>query len=236
MPVDAAPWFPISCDNRMLSCEFAAEAAPMEPFAAEVTVDGCSDTEPGEDNTPTQGIAHVKPAKLLTAGEGYNVSCDNGLGNGDDGLFYVRDNNIPSMAPLTLESVVARREIDEGCCGTRHLSIKFEYGGGTLTDFMQEGGIVEIEYADGRLFTDETYNSGDDYKEFPDTEDDIIITVVAADGTRSDPMTISSDEFERDLAYIPCSVGAGYRGGLLLWLLFPLLWLRRSNARRRAES
>ncbi|HGG57235.1 MAG TPA: hypothetical protein ENK31_05520 [Nannocystis exedens] len=101
---------------------------------------------------------------------------------------------------------------------------------------MQEGGIVEIEYADGRLFTDETYNSGDDYKEFPDTEDDIIITVVAADGTRSDPMTISSDEFERDLAYIPCSVGAGYRGGLLLWLLFPLLWLRRSNARRRAES
>ena len=168
VPLDAQPWFFVNCGIAdTLNCELRDNSDPSLLLANELSINGCELAEPIVSDSGTtypQGVAHLAPTELLTAGHAYNVSC--GGNNGPSGTFVVRNNNTPSMAPLTLDNVVPRREIEEGCCGQRHLSIKRDYSGGTLSEFLAEGGIVEIQYADGHFITDDDTERD----EFPDLE------------------------------------------------------------------
>ena len=58
------------------------------------------------------------------------------------------------------------------------------------------------------------------------------MTLIAADGERQ-KMMIAAGDFDRDLAYVPCTVNDVNRGIFGLWLLVPLLWIRRSGSEAR---
>ena len=60
------------------------------------------------------------------------------------------------------------------------------------------------------------------------------IMLINANGER-EVVVVAADDFERDLAYVPCTVNDVNRGIFGLWLLVPLLWIRRRRSDRGAR-
>jgi hypothetical protein len=195
---------------------------------AAVEVTGC-DTEVEF----SRGVGRLLPSQDLALGETYYSDCSSGYEG--VGALRVRGGDAPAMSPPEFTELVARRELSDGCCEDRWLSVRAHLRG-DADGFFSEGGIVEIAYSDGRVFVGARVLEDDDLWDLPDFNDDITFTVVAADGERGEPVTIRKRDLEQDLAYIPCTIGQGGRGGLALWLLLPLLWIGASRRLRGRSS
>jgi hypothetical protein len=216
VPIDAQPWFTVACGDTP-TCTLYADRELTSPLPSETTYREC---------VGDRGLALIAPEGPLSAGTTYYVDCE----DYETRTFRVRDNTEPGQA-LSLDSATPRRELDDGCCRSRYLSIEFEFGGGELETFFAEGGLVAVEFADGSSFFETAAPYDPDLWTFPDSEEDVTITLVNANGT-IETLTIPSEDFDRDLAYIPCTVNEVNRGIFGLWLLIPILWIRRHGARR----
>ncbi|MCA9663907.1 MAG: hypothetical protein KC486_36615 [Myxococcales bacterium] len=227
LPFDAQPWFPQRCD-RAPSCGLYSDPEKTIPVDAAVEVAGCD-----ADVESSRGVGRLIPSQDLALGETYYSDCSSGYEG--VGALRIRGGDAPAMAPPEFTELVARRELSDGCCEDRWLSVRARLGG-DAAGFFAEGGIVEIAYSDGRLFVGARVLEEDDLWDLPDFNDDITFTVVAADGERGEPVTIRKRDLEQDLAYVPCTIGQGGRGGLALWLLLPLLWIGASRRLRGRSS
>ena len=215
LPVDGQPWFSITCGDSP-TCTLYADAERTEVVPSETLDDGCA-------------IAWIAPESALVPGATYYTEC------GDYGaeFFRVRADTEPAQV-LTLDSVTPRRELSDGCCGDRYLSLKAELGGGDIPTFFGEGGLIHVEFANGEtFFLNEPFDE-DNLWELPDTAEDITVTLINANGER-EVVVVAADDFERDLAYVPCTVNDVNRGIFGLWLLVPLLWIRRRRSDRGAR-
>ncbi|MCB9568750.1 MAG: hypothetical protein H6710_16300 [Myxococcales bacterium] len=219
VPIDAHPWFHDSCGSVYEGgCTLVLDAPTQLSIAGSVDLGDCE----GDEAT----IARVIPAEPLLPGVGYDVTC----GEYTIGYLRVRADAEPSQPPLHLGDVTLRREIEDGCCYDRSVTIRADLGGPEEL-FFGEGGIIEIRYADGRLFVEDDA-PGEYGWSLPDTEDDVTFTAVNAAGARAEPIVLRHQDFEEDLVYIPCAVAVGGRGALGLWLVLPIAWLRRRRAGR----
>lgn len=216
VPVDAQPWFTVACGDTPM-CTLYADRELTSPLPSETTYREC---------IGDRGLASIAPEGPLSAGTTYHVDCE----DYETRSFRVRNNTEPGQV-LSLDSATPRRELDSGCCEDRYLSIDLEFGGGDLDTFFAEGGLVALEFADGASFFETSEPYDDDLWTFPDTEEDVTITLVNANGA-IETITVLGEDFDRDLAYIPCTVNDVNRGIFGLWLLLPVLWIRRHGARR----
>ncbi|MEZ4380456.1 MAG: hypothetical protein R3A79_03865 [Nannocystaceae bacterium] len=222
LPYDAQPWFSASC-ARTPSCGLYSDIAKTLPLDATVTLSGCDAASEG-----SRGVARLVPSGPLTPGAVYYSDCTSRYDG--DGALYVRADDVPATPPPALDLLVVRRELSDGCCEDRWLSVRAQLDGDDAA-FFREGGIVEITYSDGRTFIGADALVDDDRWELPDYNDSVVVTVVAADGERGEPVVLGKRDLEQDLAYVPCSIGQGGRGGLALWLLLPLIWIGASRRR-----
>ncbi len=215
LPVDGQPWFSIACGDSP-TCTLYADPERTQLVPSDTFDDGCS-------------TAWIAPWSALTPGATYYTEC------GDYGsrFFRVRDDSEPAQA-LTLDALTPRRELSDGCCGDRYLSIDVDLSGGDIPKFFREGGVITVEYADGQTFFRDEAIDDDGLWELPDTDEDITVTLVSANGERQVEM-IAAEDFDRDLAYVPCTVNDVNRGIFGLWLLAPLLWIRRRRLDRGAR-
>jgi len=219
VPVDGQPWFSIACGDTPM-CTLYADSGLTTQLASQTTFRECSGG---------RGLARLAPEDPLNPGATYYVDCE----EYDTRSFQVRDDTEPAQL-LSLDSATPRRELDDGCCQDRHLSIDIDLSDGDVNTFFAEGGLVTVEFADGDLYLRTSAPYEPYVWNFPDTEEDITVTLFNANG-ESEVMTIRSEDFERDLAYVPCTVNDVNRGIFGLWLLIPILWIRRHRARHGAR-
>lgn len=215
VPIDAQPWFTVACGDTPM-CTLYADRELTSPLPSETDYREC---------IGDRGLALIAPEGPLSAGMTYYVECE----DYETKSFGVRDNTEPAQM-LSLDSVTPRRELSDGCCESRYLSIKLGLSGGDVDRFFAEGGLIAVEFADGASFFETSLPYDSDLWTFPDSEEDVTVTLVNANGT-SETITVLAEDFDRDLAYIPCTVNDVNRGVFGLWLLIPILWVRRYGAR-----
>ncbi len=215
VPIDGQPWFSTACGDSP-TCTLYADAERTEVVPSETLNDGCA-------------TARIAPESALVPGATYYTEC----GDYGSGFFRVREDTEPAQV-LVLDSVTPRRELSDGCCGDRYLSIHAELSGGSIPTFFGEGGLISVEFANGETFLRDDPFDEDNLWELPDTEEDFTVTLINANGER-EVVVVAADDFERDLAYVPCTVNDVNRGVFGLWLLVPLLWIRRRRGDRGAR-
>lgn len=235
VPVDAHPWQFHSCYDGSFSAPSDCQLVGTDDtVAVEVELAGTEGCELDYidllDATSQQYIRRLVPAAPLTPGERYRLECPDESSYGE---VVVRDDTAPSAPPPAIAVADAHYSRDNnGCCGSGD-SLELRIDG--LDDpAFDEGGIIEVTYPNGQIFA--FAGLGDsDIIEVPPTEGTILLTPVAADGSRGETVELDAGEVTGDLVYIPCTVAARTPPAPL-WLMAPFAWIIAHGRRRRGRA
>lgn len=240
VPIDAQPWRVVDClDSELIACTLAL--APLgvdEPetqldagFPVAVERDGVAACALDElDESHSSYVRRFIPSEPLEPDSIYRLAC---TGNNYMYLTTRADSkpSAPPVAPVITDAHLTRGD-DDGCCG----------GGGDIVElrladmsppYIEEGGYLEVAYANG--YRRALGRTDEDHHALLPTDDDLVLTPVAADGTRGSPVELSVDDIDSDLVYIPCNVaGRSASGGV--WLLGAFMWIFAAGRRQRRAS
>jgi len=206
--VDAKPWFVRSCEPVSEGCGLFVDLELKTPIDATVEVHGC-------DEPPSLGISQITPHEQLVAGQVYFFGCEN---SEEGAALVVRDDELPAMAPPTFDTAHVQLRRSRNICEGRELELDVDFST-YPAEFFAEGGRAEVEYSDKAIYIpDLTIEPWI----LPYTEDDITITLVATNGVRGEPLTVSGEEFAP--AGISCAIDVTGKKSAP-WLLVPFFWV-----------
>lgn len=245
LPVDAAPWLLRHCtyyEQPTGDCALIADGLRIP-----VDVEQVGRCDIDFDSRLDQGTPHViqtlRPSQPLPPGATLALECTDDdddpyagyYNQGNDSYepdapltLQIRTSNIPSAPPGELTDLAIHyTRSDPNTCGPEgdYLALTLDFD----APFLREGGHIEAQYPNGQVFS-VVGPTEDGVAWLPGTRGPLLLTPVAIDGQRGEPIQIDEGDMTSDRVYIPgCSVAPLKNPSLLA-----LLWL--ASIRRRRSS
>ncbi len=245
VPIDAHPWVFASCiePETALDCELVSDNSDD---IVQVQAEGLGPT--CDDSFVRPQLVRFVPERQLLPARRYTLRCastplyagwlsgysDTITGPVNNLPLATKASTAPSLSPIDLTGTQATlRRRDDTCCARDPLYLEISV---PETDdfklFTRNGGLIEV------LHEGDVWGITSAEDTLPMTERGLVLTAVAADGSRGSPFEIEASAIDEELIYTDFDCALGRRlNGSALWLLAPFgfLLLSRRRAKRRAE-
>lgn len=237
VPIDARPWLHVPCELREVDAAFGTcrFVSPDHEVSVALEPDGVEACSLDPD---AHFLLTLVPARPLVAGRTYRWICEGPDADRYQGTtLRTRSDETLSAPPEPLavrSAVVTQRDPDGFCCGDLGDLLEIDLAGdGEEPAFLAEGGLIEAQFSDGRVYWIDRYYGGDVELALPPARGAVELTPISLSGARGEATRVEERERRRELVYEPCQIGA--RGASRsLWIVLPVLWIfarRRSGGR-----